>query len=57
MEFNKMFNVFTVSAILIMLLTTLISACFAVSMRADSNLGVSVVTENEKNNQLTTARF
>ena len=57
MEFNKMFNVFTVSAIVIMLLTTLISACFAVSMRADSNLGVSVVTENEKNNQLTTARF
>ena len=57
MEFNKMFNVFTVSAIVIMLLTTLISACFAVSVRADSNLGVSVVTENEKNNQLTTARF
>ena len=57
MEFNKMFKIFTVSAIIIMLLTTLVSACFAVSVRGNSNLGVSVVTENEKNNQLTTERF
>ena len=57
MEFNKMFNFFMASAIAIMLLTAFISACFAVSMRADSNLGVSVVTENEKNNQLTATRF
>ena len=57
MEFNKMFNIFTVSAIIIMLLITLVSACFAISVRGNSNLGVSVVTEIEKNNQLTTERF
>ena len=57
MEFNRMFNIFTVSAIVIMLLTTLISACFTVSVRGNSNLGVSIVAENEKNNQLTATRF
>lgn len=52
-----MFNVFTVAAIVIMLVTTLISACFTISTRGNSNLGVSVITETEKNNQLTTERF
>lgn len=57
MEFNRIFNIFTVSAIIIMLLTTVVSVCFTISNRANSNLGVAVVTENEKNNQLTTERF
>lgn len=57
MEFNRFFNIFTVSAIVIMLLTTLISACFAISERANSNLGVGIVAENEKNDQLTDTRF
>ena len=57
MEFNKMFNFFTVAAIVIMLLTTLVSACFTVSVRGNSNLGVSIFAENEKNNQLTAIRF
>ena len=57
MEFNRIFNIFTVSAIIIMLLTTIVAACFTISSRANSNLGVAIVTENEKNNQLTTERF
>lgn len=57
MEFNRIFSIFTVSAIVILLLTTLVSACFAISSRANSNLGVAIITENEKNNQLTTERF
>ena len=40
MEFNKLFNMFTVIAIVIMLLTALISAGCAISERAKSNLGV-----------------
>lgn len=57
MEFNRLFNIFTVCAIVIMLLTTLVSACFTVSKRAESNLGVFAASENEKNYQLTDKRF
>ena len=39
MEFNRLFNVFTVSAIVIMLLTVLVSAVVAVKERSEINLG------------------
>lgn len=45
MEFNRFFNIFTVSAIVILLAVTFVSACFAVSSRANSNLGVDVTVE------------
>lgn len=40
MEFNKIFNTFTITAVIIMLLTTLVSVGFAISERAKTNLGV-----------------
>ncbi len=52
-----MFNFFTVSAIVVMLMTTLVSACFAVASRGDGNLGLVNVTETEKNEQVTNRRF
>ena len=48
-----MFNAFTVSAIVILLVTALVTAGLAVSSRAESNLGTVYNTEYEKNNQLT----
>jgi hypothetical protein len=39
MEFNRLFNIFTISAIIIMLFTTLVSAGFAVRERAENNMG------------------
>lgn len=39
MEFNRLFNIFTVSAIIIMLLTVLVSAGVAVKERSEINLG------------------
>lgn len=57
MEFNRIFNIFTVSAIAIMILITAVSACFTISNRANGNLGVGLVAENEKNDQLTDTRF
>ncbi len=53
MEFNRLLNAFTVSAIIILLVTALVSAGFTVSSRAESNLGVVNNSEYEKNNQLT----
>jgi hypothetical protein len=53
MEFNRLFNVFTVSSIIILLMTALVTASFTVSSRAESNLGVFSNTEYEKNNQVT----
>ena len=52
MEFNRLFNVFTVSSIIILLMTALVTASFTVSSRAESNLGVFSNTEYEKNNQV-----
>lgn len=55
MEFNRLFNVFTVSAIVIMLLTAFISAGFAVRERAEMNLGnksTASVSENRTINYL-----
>ena len=45
MEFNRFFNLFTVSVIVILLAVTFVSACFAVAERANSNLGVGVTVE------------
>ncbi len=53
MEFNRLFNVFTVSAIVILLVTALVSAGFTISSRAESNLGAVNNSEYEKNNQVT----
>lgn len=53
MEFNRLLNAFTVSAIIILLVTALVGAAFTVSSRAESNLGTVSNTEYEKNNQLT----
>ena len=39
MEFNRLINAFTASAIIIMLVTALVGGAFAVSSRAESNLG------------------
>lgn len=57
MEFNRYFNFFTVSAIVILLVTALVSASFAVVSRAESNLSTVNSYENEKNNQLTEPIF
>ncbi|MBQ8182909.1 MAG: hypothetical protein IJ025_03290 [Clostridia bacterium] len=57
MEFNRYFNFFTVSAIVILLVTALAAASFAVVSRAESNLGTVSSYENEKNNQLTEPIF
>ena len=43
-EFDKLFNIFTVVAILIMLLTTVVSASITVIEKGDSNL-YSVIAE------------
>lgn len=53
MKFNRLLNAFTVSAIIILLVTALVSAGFTVSSRAESNLGAVNNSEYEKNNQLT----
>lgn len=52
-EFNKVFNIFTVMAILIMLLTTVVAASVTVISKGKSNLysvnatrNVSVISEN-----------
>jgi hypothetical protein len=39
MEFNRLFNIFTISAIVIMLLTVFASAVVAVKERSEINLG------------------
>ncbi len=57
MEFNRLFNVFTVSAIIILLITALATAGFTVSSRAESNLGIVNNNEYEKNNQVTDRIF
>ena len=57
MEFNRILNLFTISTIVIMLICTVTCACFIITSRGNSNLGVGFVTENEKNNQLTAIRF
>ncbi len=44
-EFNKLFNIFTVLAIVIMLLTTVVAASVTVIEKGESNL-YSVVAEN-----------
>lgn len=45
MEFNRFFNIFTVAVIVILLAVTFVSACFAVTNRANGNLGVNVTVE------------
>ena len=44
-EFNKLFNVFTVLAIVIMLFTTVVAASITIIEKGKSNL-YSVVAEN-----------
>jgi hypothetical protein len=44
-EFNKLFNAFTVLAIVIMLLTTVVAASITIIEKGNSNL-YSVVAEN-----------
>ena len=44
-EFNKYFNIFTVLAIIIMLLTTVVAASITVIEKGNSNL-YSVIAEN-----------
>lgn len=48
MEFNKIFNFFTVTAIVILLVTTFVATGITIVTRAKSNLGVSVVTQSLK---------
>ncbi len=57
MEFNRLFNIFTVSAIVVLLVTAFVTASFTVLTRAESNLGVANNYEYEKNNQVTDAIF
>lgn len=57
MEFNRMFNIFTVSAIVILLVTALVTAGFTVATRAEGNLGAVNNYEYEKNNQVTDPIF
>ncbi len=52
MEFNRLLNAFTISAIVILLVTALVGATFTVSRRAESNLGAVNNSQYEKNNQL-----
>lgn len=37
-EFNKLFNIFTVAAIVIMLITTVAAASYTVIVRGDNNI-------------------
>ena len=46
-EFDKLFNIFTVVAILIMLLTTVVSASITVIEKCKSNLYSVNATRNE----------
>ena len=46
-EFNKLFNIFTVLAIVIMLLTTVVAASITVIEKGKSNLFSANVTINE----------
>ena len=46
-EFNKLFNAFTIFAIIIMLLTTVVSASITVIEKGKSNLFSANVTINE----------
>lgn len=45
-EFNKLFNIFTVLAIVIMLLTTVVAASVTVIEKGESNL-YSVIAEKD----------
>lgn len=47
-EFNRLFNAFTVTAILIMLLTTVIAASITVINKGNSNLYSVNATTNAK---------
>ncbi len=42
MEFEKIFNFFTVSAVVILVVTTLICVSFVIIDKADSNLGATI---------------
>lgn len=46
-EFDKLFNIFTVTAILIMLLTTVVAASITVIEKGNSNLYSVNATRNE----------
>ena len=46
-EFNKLFNLFTVLAIIIMLLTTVVAASITVVEKGESNLYSVNATRNE----------
>lgn len=46
-EFNKLFNIFTVLAIIIMLLTTVVGASITVIEKGNSNLYSVNATRNE----------
>lgn len=48
MEFSKILSFFTVSAIVILLLTTFVAAGITIVSRAESNLGVSSMTQSLK---------
>lgn len=42
MEFEKLFNFYTISAVVILVVTTLICVSFVIVDKADSNLGATV---------------
>ena len=46
-EFNKLFNIFTVLAIVIMLLTTVVAASVTVIEKGNSNIFSANATRNE----------
>ena len=46
-EFNKLFNIFTVLAIVIMLLTTVVAASITVIEKGNSNIFSANATRNE----------
>lgn len=48
MEFSKILNFFTVSAIVILLLTTFVATGITIVSRAEGNLGVSSMTQSLK---------
>ncbi len=48
MEFSKILNVFTISAIVVLLLVAFICACVTVVERANNNLEYAEIIESKK---------
>lgn len=49
-EFDRLFNIFTVAAIVVMLITTVAAASFTVIVRGDNNIFSAKSTQNTSQN-------